>query len=135
MTLTEDQCVQLAAVRMENAQQALQDARRLLDAGSLRGAANRAYYAMFFAASALSVSRGVSFKKHATLIGFFQKEFVRGGLLDRSHGRSLQKAFDDRSEADYEDFVQFTEEQIRTRLAEAEAFTEAVRTCLQVGRR
>jgi uncharacterized protein (UPF0332 family) len=69
---------------------------------------------------------GESFKKHSGLIAFFQKEYARSERLDRKHGRALQKAFDDRSDADYEDSVEFSVDQMANRVAEARAFVKAV---------
>ena len=111
---------------MENAEEALHDAERLLDDGSLRGAANRIYYAVFHAVSALALSRGVSFKKHGSLLTYFHKEFVRTGILDRAHGRAVQKAADDRSDADYSDYVTFTTAQITVRTKECRALLDRI---------
>lgn len=130
MTLTDDQKAQIIAVRVENAEQALRDAGRLLNDSSLRGAANRVYYAVFHAVSALALSRGVSFKKHDSLLTYFHKEFIKGGVLDRSHGRAVQKAADDRADADYSDFVSFTTERIATRLEEGRAFLDSAKKLL-----
>lgn len=102
----------------------------LFERDSLRGAANRAYYAMFYAVSALAVSRGRSFRKHSGLIAYFQKEFVVTGFLNRKHGRALQKTFEDRSEADYQDYVKLTREQIQFRIREASGLITAVKELL-----
>lgn len=126
MSIASDQRDALVRLRIENARQALTDARTLLDHGSLRGAANRIYYAMFYAVSSLALAKGVSCRTHVGLIGYFQKEFVKTGVVGREHGRALQKAFDDRSEADYEDLLQFDRGQMATRLGEAEGFIVAV---------
>jgi uncharacterized protein (UPF0332 family) len=76
MTLSEEDRKVLTKVRLENADSTLDDAQPLFERNSLRGAANRAYYAMFYALSALAVSQGRSFRKHSGLIAYFQKEFV-----------------------------------------------------------
>jgi uncharacterized protein (UPF0332 family) len=85
---------------------------------------------MFYAVSALALAGGVAFKSHVGLIGFFQKEFVANGVFGREHGRSLQKAFDDRSEADYEDIPDFDEGQLETRMNEAARFLGAIEAYL-----
>jgi uncharacterized protein (UPF0332 family) len=126
MSLTDDQRSEILRIRLENAKEALHDAESLLDDGSLRGAANRIYYAVFHAVSALALSRGVSFKKHGSLLTYFHREFVKTGVLDRAHGRAVQKAADDRSDADYSDYVTFTTEQISTRTKECRALLDAI---------
>ena len=126
MTLDDEQKAGVIGVRLENAHQALTDAEVLLKSGSCRGAINRAYYAMFHAVSALAISTGQVFRKHAALISFFQREFAKPELLDRKHGRALQKAFEDRSEADYEDYIDLDAAQVKNRLREAGSFIEAI---------
>ncbi|MBW2172713.1 MAG: HEPN domain-containing protein [Deltaproteobacteria bacterium] len=127
MTLAEEDLKALTKVRLENADKALDDAEALFERDSLRGAANRVYYAMFYAVSALAISQGRSFRRHSGLIAYFQKEFVLTGLLNRKHGRALQKAFEDRSEADYQDYAKLTKEQIQARMDEASDLITAVK--------
>ena len=84
----------MVTLRMEAAQRAIEDARLLMESGSIRGAVNRAYYAMFYAASALAVSNNSgTFSKHAGLIAYIHREWVHTGKLekntdDHSKGRS-----------------------------------------------
>ena len=49
----------------EMAEEALQSARLEYEAELLHGAINRAYYAVFYAATALLIERGLSFRKHS----------------------------------------------------------------------
>jgi len=132
VTLTDEQRTQIISVRIANAEQAMRDAETLLDGGSLRGAANRIYYAVFHTVSALALSRGASFKKHSSLLVYFHKEFIKTNILERSHGRTVQKAADDRTDADYSDFVNFTTEQITLRLKECRSFIVAARELLEI---
>lgn len=127
MTLSDEQRVELAALRLANADQALADARKLLESDSLRGAVNRVYYAMFYAVSALAIARNQVLRKHSALIGWFQKEYAKTELLARTHGRALQKAFEDRSEADYEDYITIAPDSVSARIAEADALIDAIR--------
>lgn len=131
MILSREDKVALVSARLEAAKQALKDARNLAESGSSRGAMNRAYYAMFHAVSALAISRSEMHKKHTHLIAFFQKEYAKQEIVDRKHGRALQKAFEDRSEADYQDYVTFTREQMDHRLTETEEFINAVEAVIQ----
>lgn len=132
MTLTDAQKRQIICVRIENAEQAARDAETLLGDVSLRGAANRIYYAVFHTVSALALSQGASFRKHSSLLTYFHKNFIKAGILDRAHGRTVQKAADDRTDADYSDFVEFTTEQITLRLKECRAFIIAAKEWLDI---
>ena len=126
MRLTDEEKEALIQVRLTAARESIADARRSCEAGSWRGAMNRAYYAMFHAANALAVANAVVCSKHTHLLGFFHREFAKPEILDRRHGRAFQKAFEDRSEADYQDYVTFDAEQVTVRIREAEAFVNAI---------
>ena len=120
----------LTRLRLANASQALADAMALRQADSIRGATNRAYYAMFYAAAALALQQGHSFKKHTGLIAYVHKEWVATGLLEKKHGRALQRAFENRSESDYQDVLRLTGEDVDRLIADAIAFIETVQTML-----
>lgn len=126
MSISEDQRTVLIAHRLHSAREALEDAGVLRARNSLRGASNRIYYSMFHAVSALALDRQYLCKTHSGLISFFQREFVKKGLFDRSHGRALQKAFEDRSDADYDDMLTLSCDQVDARLSEANSFVEAI---------
>jgi len=71
-------------LRLANAGEALRDAAALRQANSVRGAINRAYYAMFYAVLALFLKMGINARtsKHAGVIAMFDKEFIHTGKLD-----------------------------------------------------
>jgi len=127
MSLSSAERNELVRLRLENAEKAIEDAKMLFDNSSLRGAMNRTYYSMFYTVSALAVADGKSFSKHTNLIDYFQEEYAKPEIIDRKYGRALQKAFEDRSEADYQDYLHTTEEQISVRLQEAREFLSIVR--------
>lgn len=126
MTLTDEDRRAVVHLRMENARQTLLDAKLLNDAGSIRSAVNRAYYAMFYAASGLAIARGEAHSKHKGVVTLIHRDFVRTGRLGREHGRALQKAFENRSEGDYQDRLRFTQEDVAEMIRSAEAFIDAV---------
>lgn len=65
----------LAHYRMERARETFQDGARLLENGSLKGAANRLYYAAFYAARALLAVLELDSSKHSGVISLFNKHF------------------------------------------------------------
>jgi uncharacterized protein (UPF0332 family) len=64
-------------------------AKDLLDKEYFDIAAARAYYAAFYAASALLLSQGVDTNKHSGVIGLVHQHFVKTGKLDQEQGKSL----------------------------------------------
>ncbi len=82
--------------------EALQDARLLLEKGSPGGAVNRAYYAMFHAASAMLASEGSIFRKHSGVVDGFGEIFAKPRKVDPKFHRFLRNVFVLRQDADYE---------------------------------
>lgn len=121
----------LAGYRMAQASQALTDGRMLLDGGSMQGAANRIYYAVFYCASALAASRGAEFSKHAGVISFFDREFVKAGVLSADLSKTLHDAFAERQEDDYVPFAQPTPETVNNLLDRATDFLAESRSLLE----
>jgi uncharacterized protein (UPF0332 family) len=97
---------------MELADEALADARAAKDRGSGRNCLNRAYYAAFYAASALLTARDLHSSKHHGVLSLFDREFVLKDLMSREHGRALHRLFELRSDADYEIFGDFSSDEI-----------------------
>lgn len=112
----------IARWRMEKAREALEAATMLKDAGSYRGALNRAYYAAFYSARALLATRELDSSKHSGVIALFNREFVKTGLVDKESARLLQRLFRARQEGDYADLVEVTEEQAQQALTDADQF-------------
>ncbi|QXD17184.1 transposase [Rhodocaloribacter litoris] len=84
---------------MEQATDALQVARTLIDAGLPRDAVNRAYYAIFYGVLALLVTRRLGTSKHSGALTLFSREFVKKGLLPPEMTRLARRAFDALAEA------------------------------------
>ena len=121
----------LANYRMVQATQALEDGKMLLAGGSMHGAANRIYYAVFYCASALAASRGAEFSKHAGVISFFDKEFVKAGMLSAALSKTLHDAFAERQEDDYVPFAQPTRKTVTDLLDRATEFLAEARRLLE----
>jgi len=66
---------------IEQAWQMLKVATRNLADGFYESAVNRAYYAIFYAANALLVTRGIARSKHSGVVGAFREHFVKPGLI------------------------------------------------------
>lgn len=86
---------------MARADQSLGAARILLDSGLPLDSVNRSYYAMFYAASALLVTHGLSSSKHSGVLALLDREFVRTGAIPRELSAWIRAAFRDRQIADY----------------------------------
>jgi uncharacterized protein (UPF0332 family) len=100
-------------------------ARRLLEAGDHDFAVSRAYYAMFYVARALLLSRDIRRSKHSGVLAAFASEFVRTGELPAELFALLRAGFEDRGESDYE-LAAISEDQARAGIEGAQRFVRAV---------
>jgi uncharacterized protein (UPF0332 family) len=64
-------------------------------------ATSRAYYAMFYVASALLADLRLSYSSHSAVISAFGREFAKTGRLDSKYHRWLIDAQDLRNIGDY----------------------------------
>ena len=89
------------AALLQKARDSRQAAALLAGASFREFAAARTYYAMFYAAQALLLERGLSFSSHSAVIAAFGREFAKTGTLDPQLHRYLLDAQDLRNVGDY----------------------------------
>ena len=119
---------------LKKARQALQQARDNLNLEYFDVVSSRAYYAMFYATSALLASRGLSRSKHSGVRSAFGEYFVKEGLIEAEYAKMLGHAFDSRLDSDYD--ITFTAERSLAEevLDDAQRFVERIERYLrQVG--
>jgi uncharacterized protein (UPF0332 family) len=114
------------------ARQDLQDAEFLLERGSTKSAVSRAYYAMFNAAQAALLSKGVTRSRHSGVRATFGYFFVRPGLVPQYLHNAFERAYDLRLVADYSPILVSGEEAQRV-VADAHSFLAAVEELLKTG--
>jgi len=115
---------QRALYLMGRAQECIEDGDSALERGHPESAVNRAYYAIFYAASALLEARDLQAGRHASVIRLFGREFVATGLMKREHGRALGTLFRLRQDADYVRAPTTTAEKAAEQLDTARSFVE-----------
>ncbi len=125
---------ELAMYRLKRARETLEDARLLAGSGRWNPCVNRLYYACFYAVSAILVQEGLSSAKHAGVRRLFNQHFVKTGRVTKERDRLFNDLFERRQEADYMDFVNFGESQVRPWVSEAEAFVESIAGLVGSGR-
>jgi len=114
------------------AEEYLEDAKLFLAKGRLRSALDRAYYAMFFAARGILVSRQIRLPKtHSGLIRQFGREVVKTGLVPKEYGKMLFRAFNLRQRGTYEIDEEVEEEETEGIVNEAERFVGKVKVIIE----
>src|ERR671919_2599780 len=113
--------------QLQLADEALDDARYLLEGHRLKGAVNRAYYAMFYAAIAplANITSRVP-KSHRGAISLFGRHYVLTGKIDRQFAADLRNAYNLRLQSDYGASTEVGEERVKEMIDKAEAFVAEV---------
>ncbi|MDZ7292146.1 MAG: HEPN domain-containing protein [candidate division KSB1 bacterium] len=109
--MTEEQ-KEIVEHRLLRARKTLASAKVLLDTQEYIGTVNRLYYACFYAVTALLETRELASSKHSGVLSFFNKHFVRPGLVREELGKFYKDLFERRREGDYTDFIEFTQERV-----------------------
>ena len=110
--MTEQERKDIVLYRFEKAVQTFNDAQRNLNYGMFSVAANRLYYAFYYAASALLISIKIEAHSHSGVQSMMHLHFVKTGLLTESDGVLMRRLFVMRQSSDYEDFVDFKQEDL-----------------------
>ena len=89
------------AANLESSRASVRAAAQLVSEGYFDFAASRAYYAAFYAATALLLSENLEYGKHSGVISAIHHAFVKTGRLEQRHGRALNWLFELRGVGDY----------------------------------
>jgi uncharacterized protein (UPF0332 family) len=117
--------------QFERAETSLQAAKDLLEKGYHDIAASRAYYAVFYASSALLLSTGIDPSKHSGVIAAIHREFVKTGKLEKEQGKNLNWLFELRSVGDYGVIVHVSAGEAGRAVKVAEDYMLAVKQLLR----
>ena len=115
---------------LERADTNLQVARELLEKEYYDVSASRAYYAAFYASSALLLNEGMDTSKHSGVIALIHQHFVKNGKLNKEQGKNLNWLFELRSVGDYGVSLHVTQQDAQRAVDIAEDFFVAVKTLL-----
>ena len=112
--------------RLEMAKERLHSSEILLKDGSYKDSIGRSYYAMFTSVRALLAMEGQDFSKHAGVIAYFQKEFVKTEKFDKKYSKYISQAFQIRNNTDYADFFIVSMQDAKEQYDKAKEFLEVI---------
>lgn len=115
---------------VEKAQRSLKAAEILFQQGYNDFSISRAYYAMFYSAQALLLTKEVRRTKHSGIIAAFNELFIHSGQLPHELFISLRNAFEDRAEGDY-GLSTISEEQALSGISEARKFVAEINMIIE----
>lgn len=111
---------------IQKAQKSLDAAKELKALGYYDFAISRAYYSMFYIASAFLESQELNFSKHSAVIAAFGKHFAKTQIVNPKYHRYLIDAQKARSQADYNTSIEFSEAEVNNYLQQAEDFLNLI---------
>lgn len=124
--MNEDVRQDIVAYRLRKANQLLHDVDVLIENELWNSTINRMYYACFHAVSALLIKNGIQVKTHMGVRQAFGLHFVKTGMITLELGRVFSRIYDKRQSSDYDDFIEFTKEEIEKLYPQIKAFVMAV---------
>lgn len=111
---------------IKKAKESLNAAKNLLESGYPDFSASRSYYAMFYTAEAMLLTKNMSFSKHKAVISAFGKEFVKTDVIPSSLHRYITEAFDIRQAGDYGPVGSVGKEKARILIENTKEFIESI---------
>ena len=119
------------AANLERAEKSIQAATELAASGFYDFAASRAYYAAFYAATAVLLNEGLEFSKHSGVIASIHQRLVKTGKLDKEQGKELNWLFELRNVGDYGVTIHVSQQDAERAVQVAENFLRAIKSLLQ----
>jgi uncharacterized protein (UPF0332 family) len=126
-----DRLSELCRYRLLQAEQTIAEMETLKNSGHIRGTINRAYYAMFYAIQALVVIKKARISKHSGVISFFDREFVKKGIIDKQFSKWLHRLFDLRQAADYGDMFEPSKKQCEQVSEQVKDFVQRIKEYIE----
>jgi len=117
---------------LEEAEKRIGASKILLREGFYKDAVSRAYYSMYYASKALLSMKGIQTKTHEGLASKIGELAIKG-VIEREYGGLLTKAKDMRGTADYGLYKEFSMEEVRSLIEDAERFLKRIKRAIREG--
>ncbi|WP_242386566.1 HEPN domain-containing protein [Phocaeicola sartorii] len=112
MSLSKEDIKAVVAYRKVKSYATLKEAEDMIATEHWNLAVQRMYYACFYMASALLLSGGFKAQTHNGVVGQLGLNYVTKGLLNKDEGRLYSRLLQNRITGDYNDFFDFTSEDV-----------------------
>ena len=123
--------IDLSSYRLKKAEDNLSASKLLYDNNDFSGSINRSYYAIFHAVRAVTALDGFDSKKHSSIIGFFNKTYVKSNAVSRECSKIIRNAFETRNRADYDDFYIVDKSEALEQIENANIFITEISSYIQ----
>ena len=112
MTLKSGDRADIVAYRLEKAWNTLKEVKDIGAIGYWSLAANRLYYAAYYASIALLIHCGIEASTHKGVLRMIGKTFIKNNTLTIEDSQLLSRLFTMRQSGDYEDLFDWNEEDV-----------------------
>ena len=126
MTLSEENRKYIVNHRLQKAYKTLQEAKGNVDMEFWHTAANRLYYACFYAVTALLIKNGYTTRTHNGVFTLLGKHFVLEGIISKEQNNLYGALIELRQEGDYDDWKVILEEDIKPLLEPTQKFIQDI---------
>ncbi|MBS3773982.1 MAG: HEPN domain-containing protein [Bacteroidales bacterium] len=128
--MNEQERKELVQYRINRAKDTLKEVNIHVENELWSTAVNRLYYACYYAVSALLLQHKIKAQTHAGVRRMFGLHFVKKGLIDKDLARFYTDIFDKRQTSDYDDFIEFSREEVVSLIPSAEQLIEEIEKLL-----
>ena len=131
MSLSENDRKIIVNRELEKADRTYEDVLFCAREGKWETAANRLYYALFHAMSALLINDGHQVKSHRGILSMFGEHYIRTEVFSKTDGALLSELVIMRDNADYNCFYEAKEETLQPYIAPTHLFIEKIKQYIQ----
>jgi uncharacterized protein (UPF0332 family) len=126
MKLSTEERKAMVTLRLQNAKATLSEVKNIMALGYWRTAANRLYYACYYAASALLIQNEYTPQTHAGVIRLLGLHFVSKGIISKELGKLYGRLFELRQAGDYDDWVTIEADDVENLAEPAKEFIDTI---------
>lgn len=126
MSLTDEERTILVNLEYEKGKSFLEQAEKIVELGYWDMVANRLYYAVFHAVSALLIKNGHKVGTHKGVVLLFGQHYIKTGIFSINEGRLYSQLQTMREKADYVCTFQTSQEEIVPMLEPARKMIEKI---------
>jgi uncharacterized protein (UPF0332 family) len=122
---------ELVGYRISRAKETIREIEILIQNKLWNTAINRLYYACYYAVNALLAQHDINAQTHAGARQMFGLHFVKTELISKDLGKFYSEIFDKRLTGDYDDFIDYTEDDILDLYEPAKELIHSIDTLLK----
>ena len=131
MGLSEKEREEIVKFRLEKANDTFAEIPVQIENKFYRTAANRLYYACYYAVTALLINDGYETHTHSGVKTLLGLHYLNNNKIEKSLGKMYRQLFNLRQTGDYEDWINFDEDDVKPYLEPAKRFIAAIETILE----